>query len=204
MVRCPSPKSAVKRRSDRGFSLVELLVSVIILVILAAIAVPTLLRAYHSYQLGDAASRLSGMMKTTRFSAIQRNTVISCYIQQSGSTWAIWTDLNNDTAEETNEPQLTIGGVVQMLAAGAVPPPTEIVTAIGASSPSYHVVSPSSAIVKFDQRGARRFVVSETVDVFYLGNPAISDMGYRAVVVLPAGSVQVWASAPGGTWQRIS
>jgi len=30
------------------------------------------------------------------------------------------------------------------------------------------------------------------VDVFYLGNPAIADLGFRAIVLLPSGTVQVW------------
>lgn len=184
--------------------------SVVILVILAAIAVPTLMRAYRSYQLGDAASRLSGMMKTTRFSAIRRNTPIECLVQQNGATWTVWTDLNGDLAPSPGETQTLINGTVQMLNAGSVPAPDAIVAALGVASPSLNVLSPGNATVWYDQRGARAFGLppsftgAPTVDIFYLGNPNIPDLQFRAIVLTPAGTVQVWAAAPGSTWQRIS
>jgi type IV fimbrial biogenesis protein FimT len=203
-------KHATKRRSTRGFSLVELLVSLVILIILAAIAVPTLLRAYHSYQLGDVASRLSGTMKTTRFSAIRKNTAVGCQVQQNGSTWTVWTDLDGDGNPTPGEPQILISGTVQLLDAGSVPPPAAIVTAVGVGSPSLNTLSPGNASVWFDQRGARVFGTPPnfggpaTVDVLYLGNPSIPDLEFRAIVLLPAGTVQVWSATPGGPWQRIS
>ncbi|SRR5258706_5459784 len=201
---------ATKQRLARGFSLVELLVSVVILVILAAIAVPTLLRAYRSYQLSDAASKLSGMMKTTRFSAIRKNTHVECLVQRNGATWTVWTDLDGDSAPSPGEPQILISDTTQMLNAGSVPPPDAIVTAVGAASPSLNVLSPGNATVWYDQRGARafggpaNFSGPPAVDVFYLGNPAIGDLGFRAIVLLPSGTVQVWGAGVGGTWQRIS
>ncbi len=203
-------KCVTSRRSTGGFSLVELLVSVVILVILAAIAVPTLLRAYRSYQLSDAASKLSGMMKTTRFSAIRKNTHVECLVQRNGATWTVWTDLDGDLAPSPGEPQILISGLVQMIGAGSVPAPDAIVTADGTASPSLDVQSPGNATVWYDQRGARAFggpasfSGQPAVDVFYLGNPAIDDLGFRAIVLLPSGTVQVWAAGVGGTWQRIS
>src|SRR5262249_48811973 len=115
-----APLAMSRRCRERGFSLVELLVSVAILIILAAIALPTLLRAYRSYQLGDAASRLSGTMKTTRFAAIRMNTRIKCQVQQNGSTWLVWADLDGDGTAQSTEPQILIGEMVQMLDAGSV------------------------------------------------------------------------------------
>jgi len=197
-------KHAPKRRLARGFSLVELLVSVFILVVLAAISVPTLLQAYRSYQLSDAASKLSGMMKTTRFSAIRKNTPINCQIRQNGTSWTVWSDLDGDNNVETTEPQILITGLVQMLGSGSVPPPNAIVTAVGAASPAIKVLSPGNATVKFDQRGARKFAGADSVDVFYLGNPAIADLGFRAIVLLPSGTVQVWRAGVGGPWTRVS
>jgi type IV fimbrial biogenesis protein FimT len=195
----------------RGFSLVELLVSVVILVVLAAIAVPTLLRAYRSYQLSDAASKLSGMMKSARFSAIRKNTHINCPIQQNGSTWTVWADLDGDSAPTPGEPQILISGMVQMLGAGSVPPPDAIVTAVGAASPAINVLSPGNASVWYDQRGARAFGTpldnfsgAQSVDVLYLGNPAIDDLEFRAIVLLPSGTVQVWRAGVGGPWTRVS
>jgi len=200
------PNKSSRQRRERGFSLVELLVSVIVLVILAAIAVPTLLRAYRSYQLGDAASRLSGMMKTTRFIAIQRNTEVDCQVQQVGTSWIVWTAIDGDGTAQSTEPQILLGGMVHLLDAGSVPPPDAIVTALTAAAPALNVLSPGNATVGYDQRGARYYKppAGATVDLFYLGNTDIADFGFRAIVLLPSGTVQVWSAGPGGPWQRIS
>src|SRR3981189_2260475 len=58
-------KRILGRRFARGFSLVELMLSVLILCVLVAISLPTLMRAYRSYQLNDAATRFSDTLKTT-------------------------------------------------------------------------------------------------------------------------------------------
>jgi len=162
------------------------------------------LRAYRSYQLSDAASKLSGIMKSTRFSAIRKNTAVSCQILQNGPSWTVWADLDGDGNPTPGEPQILVTGMVQMLGAGAVPPPAAIVAAVGPASPGLNVLSPGNATVKFDQRGARQFAGADSVDVFYLGNPAIDDLGFRAIVLLPSGTVQVWRAATGSPWTRVS
>lgn len=197
-------KRVLGRRYERGFSLVELLLSIAILTILVIISVPTLLKAYRSYQLRDAASRLSGILKSTRFSAIRKNTPVNCQVVKTGAIWMIWVDLDGDGTAESTEPQTLVTGSVSMLGSGSVPAPTAIAAALGTGSPAINVLSPGNATVTYDQRGARKFAGASSVDIFYLGNPNIADLGFCAVVLLPSGAVQVWTAGPGGTWQRIS
>lgn len=198
-------KRVPRRRLARGFSLTELLVSVMILIVLVGISLPTLLRSYRQYQLNDAATRFSGMLKTTRFSAIRKNTVIGCRVQQSGNNWTVWTDLDGDGTAESTEPQVLIGGMTMLLGSGSVPPPDAIVTALGTASPALNVLSPGNAAVSYDSRGARSFSGGPpSVSVFYLGNPNINDLGFRAIILLPSGTVQVWSAGAGGPWFRIS
>jgi prepilin-type N-terminal cleavage/methylation domain-containing protein len=192
------------RRFSRGFSLTELLVSIAILGILLVISVPTLMRAYRSYQLNDAATKFSGMLKSTRFNAIRKNSPVACKVQQNGAYWTIWADIDGDGNPGATEPQVVIGDMISLLNGGSVPPPDAIVTAVGTGSPSLNVLSPGNASVSYDQRGARKFPGAPSVDIFYLGNTSVTDLGYRAIVLLPSGSVQVWTAGPGGAWQRIS
>ncbi len=192
------------RAKNQGFSLVELVVSLAVLLILTAVAVPTLMRAYHAYQLSDSSNRVSGIMKLTRFEAIRKNTTIACKVQKSGSNWILWIDSNGNNVPDAGETQVVVTGTVTLLATSPVPA-TSMVTALGSKSPGLTTLSGGNASVTYDGRGAVFFGANPpAVYVFYLGNTAISDMGERAVVLLPSGIVQVWTADTASTWQRIS
>ena len=60
-------------------------------------------------------------------------------------------------------------------------------------------------MVTFDARGA---VISGDVNVFYvnvfyLGSTIAPEAGYRAVLLMPAGSIQIWTADPSGYWQQV-
>jgi hypothetical protein len=40
--------------------------------------------------------------------------------------------------------------------------------------------------------------------VFYIGSSTDPEFGFRAVILLPSGSTQIWTAPNGGTWQQIS
>jgi prepilin-type N-terminal cleavage/methylation domain-containing protein len=195
------------RRSPRGgFSLVELLLSVAVLLVMTTIAVPVIVRSLQTYQLNASASQLSGMLKFTKFEAIRRNTPVSCQIQQQGSNWLVWVDSNGNTLPDGAEPQMIVSGSFTLLPASSVPSPAPILATLGpgTSSTPWTVLSGSNASVTYDQRGVLSFPLGATVYALYLGSPINSSMGYRAVITLPSGAVQVWTSSAAGNWQRIS
>ncbi len=70
--------------------MVELAVSLTVLLILTAIAIPSLMRSLRTYQLNDAAARLSDMLKFTRFEAVRRNTQVNFLILPSGTRYLRW------------------------------------------------------------------------------------------------------------------
>jgi type IV fimbrial biogenesis protein FimT len=202
------PKSATRsgthRRHSRGFSMVELAVSLVVLLILTAIAIPSLMRSFRTYQLNDAASRLADMLKFTRFEAVRRNKQVCFLMQQSGSTWVLGTDSSCGGTLDAHGGQQVITGFATILPSGTPPSPTPILTALGVASLTTMSGSPGS--VTFDARGAIRVggTVSSNVDVFYLGSADDPEFGYRAVILLPSGSTQIWTAPAGGTWQQIS
>jgi hypothetical protein len=67
-------------------------------------------------------------------------------------------------------------------------------------------LSGNTGSVGFDARGAIRIggTISANVYVFYFGNASDPEFGYRAVLLLPAGSTQIWTAPQGGPWQQIS
>ena len=186
--------------------MVELAVSLTVLLILTAIAIPSLMRSFRTYQLNDAAARLSDMLKFTRFEAVRRNTQV-CFLMQQPSppAWTIGTDSSCSGTLDTNGKQQVISGFATLLSSGA-PSPTAISAALGGAIPN--TLSGSVGSVTFDARGAIRAgkngAIITAISVFYIGSLSDPEFGFRAVILLPSGSTQIWSAPNGGAWQQIS
>jgi len=187
--------------------MLELAVSLLIVLILSAIAIPTMMNSFRAYQLNDAAARVSDQLKFTRFEAVRRNTPVNLGLQQVGANWVVWTDSNNNGVIDLTERQVIIGGFATLLPSAGLPAPTPITTALGA----LNTLSGNPGSVTFDARGAVRTgaapgsPLATNVAIIYIGNAATPQFGYRAVVVLLSGGTQVWTSPPNSlTWQRVS
>jgi len=203
-----APHSRTHRSRIGGFSMVELAVSMTVLLILTAIAIPSLMRSFRTYQLNDAASRFSDMLKFTRFEAVRRNTQINCQIRLIGTDWTVWTTPNGNTTPLSTEKQLIMAGFAAPLPAGGPPSPGAIATALGVSVAALNAntLSGANSTVTFDARGAIRVGgnISSNIFVFYFGGANDPEFGYRAVILLPAGGTQIWTAPQGGPWQRAS
>src|SRR6266481_1643555 len=175
--------------------MVELGVSLTVLLILTAIAIPSLMRSFRTYQLNDAAARLSDMLKFTRFEAVRRNSLEYFRV--------------NNTSPLVTEKQLLNTGIVTLLPAGGSPGPpssssiTAVLCLVAPPCPvtTLMTLSGANSSVSFDARGA---VSPLAADVFYLGSATNPEFGYRAVILLPSGATQIWTAPAGGTWQRLS
>lgn len=192
-----------QRRGVAGYSMLELGVSLAILAILTAIALPTLMQSLRSYQLNDAATRVTDQLKYTRFDAVRRNTQISFLMEGSGTSWLIGTDSNKNGSIDATEKQQALAGFATLLPSGVAPAPNAISTALGGATLT--TMSGSAGSVTFDARGAVRVggLVSTNVDIFYIGSTTDPEYGYRAVVLLPSGATQIWSAQAGGIWQKI-
>jgi Tfp pilus assembly protein FimT len=184
--------------------MVELAVSLSVALILTAVAIPSIMRSLRTYQLNDAAARLSDMLKFTRFEAVRRNKQINFLMQAGVDGWIVGTDSDDNGSVDATERQQLIAGFAALLPSGVTPSPTAISAALGGASLT--TKSGSNGSITFDARGAIRVggVVSTNVFIFYLGSASDPQFGYRAVVLLPTGSTQVWTAPAGGTWQQIS
>jgi len=201
-----SRKFSGRRRSrSSGFSIVEMAVSLTVLLILTAIAIPSLMYSFRTYQLNDAATRVADTLKFTRYEAVRRNTQV-CFLMQSGpgSSWIIGTDSNCSGTFSANERQQVIAGFAGLLAPGVAPGPSAISAALGGATPA--PVYNTGSSVRFDARGAIRVGgnVSSTIFVFYIGSATDPEFGYRAVVLVPSGNIQIWTAPSGGPWQQVS
>ena len=177
----------------------ELAVSMAMMLILTAIAIPSLMRSFRTYQLNDSAGRLSDQLKFTRFEAVRRNTPVNFLMLQTGPDWLVGTDSNNNGSFDPLEKQLFIGGFVSLLPAGGLPSSASITATLGGAG-ALTIKSGAVGTVTFDARGA---VSPLAADIFYLGSAASPEFGYRAVILLPSGAIQIWTAPAAGPWQRI-
>ena len=185
-------------RSAAGFSMIELVVSICVMLILTALAVPSLMRSLRTYELNSAAAGVSDIMKYTRFEAVRQNRKMSFLLAPSGTGWIVWTGRPADTAPAAIEKQLPVAGFVSLVTAGFPAGPNI------AGSGALHVLSGSvctPACFAFDSRGA---VSNLQGYVMYVGGINDPDTSYRAIVLLPSGSTQVWSAPAGGPWHQVN
>ncbi len=193
-----------KRIASRGFSLVEVVIALAVILILSAVALPAFVNAYRTYQLTDAATQFGGLLKFTRFEAIRLNTNVNCQIQQTASVppvtnmWADSLPTPQDGIEDPGEKQLLFGGTVNLVPAAAVPNAAGLPAAVGV--PALATVPLANGAVTFDRRGALN---PAQVYAFYLSNLNDPSVGARAVILLPSGSIQVWKADSLGNWVSL-
>jgi Tfp pilus assembly protein FimT len=194
----------MKARRASGFSLTELVVAMAVAMVLMAVAMPYFLRAYRAYQLSNAASQMADILRLTRYEAIRLNKTVNCVIGPDSvnptMTHASMTDVNGNALTGLGARAVVLGSGGNLVDAGSVAGANALpsAAALGATNPT--VVPPAGGTVKFDARGA---LTSGNVLVFYLGAPGSPDSGSRAVLLMPAGSIQIWSGDSTGTWRQL-
>ena len=189
-----------KPARSHGFSMIELLAVMAVILVVSAISTPSFMRAYQYYQVSNAAASMANVIKYTRYEAIRRNTPINCVIGPAPVGTIAWTDSNGNGVADNVEQQLTFTTTVTLLAPGNVPNLAGLILAanLGPLVP----LSNTNAIVQFDQRGAVNPPPAGAL-VSFVGNTLVPGAGYRAIILLPSGSMQLWKADANGTWTII-
>jgi type IV fimbrial biogenesis protein FimT len=190
-------KQTKSKRQMRGYSIVELLVSIGIITTLSAFAVPSLMRTYRSYQMDDAATQVAGQLKFTRYEAIRRNNLMTCVDKTQNGYLTMFTDYNGNGTVQASEKQIVFSGSngATLVDSASVPSSAALTAVVNAGTLT--TTSPTNGTITFDGRGAKS---TAGVTVYWVGN---ANYGWRAVTVMPSGSVQVWSYAT-GTWTQLS
>jgi len=193
-------------RRARGFSLTELVVAMAVALVLIGIGMPYFLRAYHAYQLTNAAQQFADILRLTRYEAIRLNKNVNCVIKPSadaGYTIA-FADSNGNGSQDATEKMILLGTGGNLVDGGGVTGAgTLLATANVTSLPAYP--TPGNATIPFDSRGAVIVggVITTKVNVFYLGSSIGPEAGFRAVLLMPSGSIQVWTVDGAGNWGQL-
>jgi len=193
----------MKARRDSGFSLTELVVAMAVAMILMAVALPYFLRAYRFYQLNNAATQMADILRLTRYEAIRLNRTVDCVIQpDSGDptmTRASLTDANGIALTGSSSRVTLLGSSGNLIDAGSVTVAGSLPAAAGIGGAAPTAISPTGGTVQFDARGALN---PANITVFYLNSPGSPESGFRAVLLMPAGSIQIWTGVSKGNWQQ--
>jgi len=188
---------------ERGFTILELVVVMTVIMIISAVALPSFLQAYRTYQLDDAATQVAGVLKFTRYEAIRINvpaaTPLAARTLQTAAGTNVYTDSNNSSTLQVTEKQILFSRNVNLVAAGIPPNTAGLAAAVGVAALTNIALNAGS--IAFDQRGA---VVPAAVNVLYVGNTQLPNLGNRAVIVLPSGSVQTWSADAAGNWRQLN
>jgi len=191
-------------RRQFGFSLTELVVAMAIGLILMAVALPSFLRAYHSYQLSYAATQVADILRLTRYEAIRRNRPLRCVFQPDaqnpGMTDASMTDTGGVALTGVAARTVQLGGSGNLVDAGSVTGASTLPAAANLGPTAPAAVPASGVTLQFDARGA---LTTGNVTVFYLENTGVPDAGYRAVLLTPAGSLEIWTADTTGNWRQL-
>jgi hypothetical protein len=183
-----------------------------VLLVITVLAVPVILRSLQSYQLNSTASQVSGILKFAKFEAIRQNTPVSAQVQQQGTNWLVWVDSNGNGVADGAEPRMMISGVFTLLPGAGVPDTSSITSTLGAENGTAWTVVSGNGAEWYDHRGVLCFqgfptacpAGPATIYALFIGNPNDPTAGYRAIITLPSGAVQVWSASSAGGWQRVS
>ena len=145
---------------ERGYSLVEMLVVLAIIVIMSAVALPSIGQYIRNYRINGAANKIAAQIQTARSKAIMKNVNLGTVFAVTNtrtSGWAIEDDLQptttpnwNDFASE-NWPVL-IADKVQSPGFTAVEGTVEFVDP--STCPGSGAAAPNSWGIRFNRMGA--------------------------------------------------
>lgn len=188
-------KMRQRRTREAGFSLVELGITLIVMLIIMAIALPRLMSGWNAYRLTSAASSVAGLLQRARFEAIHKNANVSVLGQPVGGVFTFGIDENGNGLIDPSEPQIQLPGPATLINAGIAPGPVSM-------GPSYAAAAvPPTNSVAFDPRGTVVPIPGTPPPyIAYFGITNQPQYGFRAITITAMGQVKTWVASQNSTW----
>ncbi len=135
-------------KKSSGFTFMELMITIAILAVMSAIAIPNLISWFPQYRLNVAVREMISTIQMARLKAIRGNTDIIVFINMGAATVTVWQDDGAGSALgadgiPVNARNWTLDGTERTFATEPVPP------GIAITGAAFSGVS----IVRFNQRG---------------------------------------------------
>jgi Tfp pilus assembly protein FimT len=180
-------KQARHNQSESGFSLLELMIVVGILMVIAAMAMPKLMTTIADVRLRGAVNSASGIMQQSRMMAIKDNMTRKVKYSNVASGGFMYVDVNDDSAIQATEPQVQMGSTILAFSA-----PTGL-PALIASDLGYTPVTVST--IMFNPRGipcSAANACGSGMVIYFTDSRTVGSPSWAAVSVSPAGRVKTW------------
>lgn len=201
----PDDAGFMTEKREQGFTLVELMIALAVIMIVLAIAVPPMINTVNDISLRYSASELSSLLQSARIQAVKSN---SSYTVQSGAlpngqaTYFI--DLPKTGAYVVGDPFLPMSSSVTLHAGTGSGAPNEGVF-LGSLN---FAIDPGTSQPSFNARGCPCVVVGNACPqtpgqglVIFLSKSVLTgNVPWAAVVVTPSGRIQVWTCDSAGNW----
>lgn len=190
-----------------GFTLLELMVVIVIMLILMGVALPSLLRAIRSYQLESSGRQIANMVLRARYEAMQRNRRVCTAFLRVGGEARYLLDFSGPDAEpcddaaptaDPGEPYIGTSRIVQWYNNDnpALPPLTGLPP--GYNNPA-DVVAPANYRMTFSPRGAvvtpaggGTWVLATQVQMICIHRSVPAGFDGILVTVTPVGRIKLY------------
>jgi Tfp pilus assembly protein FimT len=183
-----------ERSKQSGHSVVELMIAVIVVMILAAVAIPNIATTVANIKLRGSASNFAGLVQQARINAVQKNAVYTVRFGLPSGNGA-YVDLNGNSSYDSGELMIQFGGNVNKVAApgGASGAPTNLDVSGGPLG-----WTATSGNISYNARGlpcdSTATPCGTNVNyIFYFEDTrALGGHGWAAVSVTAAARAKVW------------
>lgn len=201
-------------RGQSGFSLIELMIVVVIIVIVAGIAMPNIFRMMRENRLGNAGGEVSAILQATRYQAVRLNRNITARATCPGVfPVQVWVDLNNNGVWDPNPIDMNGDGVPEtaegiavltddiVLGPGGAPGPGSMGPAYAGTATVPNCGGGPGTGITFNSRGVVDYGGAAPVVWFFtVGFNNQPQWGFRAVTLTPMGKGKLWKGTQGGAW----
>jgi type II secretory pathway pseudopilin PulG len=208
-MRLEPKRNYVRRDRTGGFSIIELLIVLFVVMVIAAIAIPNILLAVSNIRLRASAGDLAGLMQQARILAAKNNTTYPVRYTTTGGAQIAYVDLNGNSTFSTGEPVMQFSGTAAPASgapSGSGGQPSAYVLAGDTGSGSYD----NTNILGYTGRGLPCNYDTSTTPatcstppakyfVYYITDTRVGRAGWAAVVVTKGGRAKI-VTWNGSTW----
>jgi prepilin-type N-terminal cleavage/methylation domain-containing protein len=196
---------AKTQKKTQGFSMIELMLVVAVILVLTAITVPHIIDTVSDISLRYAATDLSGLLQSARIQAVRKNT--SYTIQQGAllsGTQGYYVDIAKTGVDATGDPAMPLTQNMTVHAGIGSGAPGEGAFIAGLN----YTVNPAGDPVSFNARGLPCIAAGAACPqtpgqgfVIFLSKPTLTgNTPWACLVITPSGHTQIWTTGTNAVW----